>query len=326
MSKFKKKLITAKTSAKTLLTKLNIISRYKTYKDEPLLLTAVLIADLHVDGDRYRDRNNKIRMAFSKLSHSKRKLDGVIMAGDITNSGHIYEYTHLKRFVRKYLNALSIIPQMGNHDARSCSIYPYFDEATELFDDFCKFCKQEKSKHVNYYYTVLNNCYIIMLATDKLPDDGAYISKAQAEWFEKVLVEAEKSQKPIIVVNHQPPLKRNKAKVEFLYDEGKEIENIMLRHSNSDTPIIYVSGHMHKLGENTYEKVENIHYLNLPSVLYGPEDEKKGALGFMLEIYNKSIVLRCRDFESGKWVDEYLYEIPWVNNMTRRKKQYEVKF
>ena len=325
MIKFKKKIKTVSVSLIAYLSKLNLFTRYDTYKKEPLLLTVVLTADLHADGDRYRDRNNKLRVAFSHISHAKRKLDALILAGDITNSGHISEYTNIKRFMKKYLNVMSIIPQLGNHDARSCSIYPYFDEATELFDDFCKFCKQEKEKDKNYYYTIVNNCYVIMLATDKLPDDGAYINKAQAEWFESVLTEAEKSQKPVIVVNHQPPLKRNCAKLEFLYDEGKEIENIMLRHSNSDTPIIYISGHMHKMGENTYEKVENIHYFNLPSLQYGPNIKEEGAYGFLLEIYNKSIVLRARDFEKNKWLEEYVYEIPWVNNMTRRK-NYKEKF
>ena len=196
MIKFKKKIKTVSVSLKSYLSKINLFTRYDTYIKEPLLLTAAVVADLHADGDRYRDRNNKLRVAFSHISHAKRKLDALIMAGDITNSGHISEYTHIKRFINKYLNVMNVIPQMGNHDARSCSIYPYFDEATELFDDFCRFCKQEKEKDKNYYYTIVNNCYVIMLATDKLPDDGAYINKAQAEWFENVLIEAEKSQKP----------------------------------------------------------------------------------------------------------------------------------
>ena len=319
MKKFVKILTTVKVSLKSLLKKNLIFTKYKSYKDEPLLLSAALVADLHADGDRYRDRNNKLRYAFASISNAKRKLDALILAGDITNSGHISEYTHIKRFMKKYLNVMSIIPQLGNHDARSCSIYPYFDEATELFDDFCKFCKQEKEKDKNYYYTVVNNCYVIMLATDKLPDDGAFISCEQLEWFENVLTEAEKSQKPIIVVNHQPPLLRNKAKEVFLYDAGERVEEVMLKHSNSDTPIIYISGHMHRMGENTYENVENIHYINLPALQYGPNEKEEGAYGFLLEIYNKFIVLRARDFEKNKWIDEYLYEIPWVNNMTRRK-------
>jgi len=319
MKKFVKKLTTVKVSLKSLLKKNLIFTKYKSYKDEPLLLSAALVADLHADGDRYRDRNNKLRYAFASISNAKRKLDALILAGDITNSGHISEYSHVKRFMKKYLNVMSIIPQLGNHDARSCSIYPYFDEATELFDDFCKFCKQEKEKDKNYYYTVVNNCYVIMLATDKLPDDGAFISCEQLEWFENVLTEAEKSQKPIIVVTHQPPLLRNKAKEVFLYDAGERVEEVMLKHSNSDTPIIYISGHMHRMGENTYEKVENIHYINLPALQYGPNEKEEGAYGFLLEIYNKFIVLRARDFEKNKWIDEYLYEIPWVNNMTRRK-------
>ena len=319
MKKFTKKINTLNVAIKSSLYKFNIFTKYKTMNKEPLLLTAALVADLHADGDRYRDRNNKLRKAFAHISHAKRKLDALIMAGDITNSGHISEYTHIKRFMKKYLSAQNVVPQMGNHDARSCSIYPYFDEAMELFSDFCDFCKVKKDKDKSYYYTVINNCYFIVLGTEELPDDGAYIKEAQAKWLDEVLIEAEKSMKPIFVINHQPPLLRNKIKTEFLYDAGPNIENIMHCHSSSDAPIIYISGHMHKMGENTYEKVENIHYFNLPSLQYGPNKDESGAYGFMLEVYNKNIVLRARDFENNKWFDDFVYEIPWVNNMTRRK-------
>ena len=100
MNKFKKKIKTLSVSLKAYLSKLNLFNRYDTYKEEPLLLTAALVADLHADGDRYRDRNNKLRLAFSGISHAKRKLDALILAGDITNSGHISEYTHIKRFMK----------------------------------------------------------------------------------------------------------------------------------------------------------------------------------------------------------------------------------
>lgn len=317
--KFKKKMITYGSIISAYMKKYCPFGKYKLYKKEGVLLTAALTADLHTDGDGFRDRNNKLRKAFSSLSHAKRKLDAVVMAGDITNSGHIYEYTHLKSYTKKYLTASHIIPQFGNHDARGCSIYPYFDEATELFLDYCNFCGMKTEKDKNYYYHIVNNCYFIMLAAERLPHDEAYISAEQAEWFEKILNEAKKSMKPVIVVNHQPPLTRNDAEEVWVIGEGGEkVEEIMLKFATEATPIIYISGHMHRMGKNTYEKVENIHYLNLPSLQYGPDEKEVGAYGFVMEIYNRSIVLRCRDFKKNKWIDEYFYEIPWTNKMTKK--------
>lgn len=287
----------------------NTVEHYS-FIDESPLLTAALIADLHTDGNYYRDRNEKLRNAFVYISKSEKPLDAVIAAGDITNSGHLSEYTHLKTFITDYLRVGHFIPQMGNHDARGCSIYPYFDEATELFVDFCKFCGFETIKDKNYYHTVINGIYVIMLATEKLPHDEAYITNEQATWFDQVLSKAEKSNKPVLVINHQPPLHRNGSREVLVLDKGgMQLEEIMLAHASGKTPILYISGHYHSLDEYTMEKVQNIYYLNLPSLQYGPNEEETGAYGFILEIYGDHINLRCRDFESKIWLEDYAYEI-----------------
>lgn len=287
------------------------VGQYSFMNENPLF-TAALIADLHTDGNYYRDRNEKLRNAFSSISESEKPLDAVIAAGDITNSGHISEYTHLKAFITDYLRARHFIPQMGNHDARGCSIYPYFDEATELFIDFCKFCGFETIKDKNYYHIVINGIHIIVLATEKLPHNEAYITRAQADWFDQILSQADKSNKPILVINHQPPFHRNGSGEVLLLDEGgTQLEDIMLAHASEKTPVLYISGHFHALNEHTLEKVQNIHYLNLPSLQYGPTDEETGSYGFIMEIYENQIKLRCRDFESKAWIKDYAYEIEY---------------
>ena len=67
------------------------------------LLTAILAADLHTDGNYHRDRNVKLRAAFDAISLCRSPIDAFIGAGDITNSGHISEYTYLKTFIQEGL-------------------------------------------------------------------------------------------------------------------------------------------------------------------------------------------------------------------------------
>ena len=274
------------------------------------LLSAILAADLHTDGNYHRDRNVKLRATFDAISKCHSPLDVFIGAGDITNSGHVSEYTHLKTFIQEHLKVSKFIPQLGNHDARGCSIYPFFNEATELFQDFCHFCGIETEPLVNYYHTVFKGYHFISLATERLPHDEAYITGTQADWFEKTLTCAVSDEKPIFVINHQPPLHKNGFEEDLLPGDGGHcLTDIMAKIATANTPILYISGHRHILNHQTMEKVENVYYLNLPSLLYGPTEDESGAFGFVMEVTENQILLRCRDFEFGQWIPEQEYSI-----------------
>ena len=286
------------------------MEQYNFTKLNPLL-TAVLIADLHADGNYHRDRNVKLRATFDAISNPVKPVDAVIAAGDITNSGHISEYTHLKTFLQEHLHVRKFLPQLGNHDARGCSIYPFFDEATELFQDFCEFCGIKTEPATNYYHTVFDGFHFIALSTERLPHNEAYISAEQASWFDHALQDAIKDGKPVFVINHQPPMGRNGSDENMLLDEGGPLlEKIMSNHATENAPVLYISGHRHVLNENTMEQDSHVYYLNLPSVLYGPTDDESGAYGFVLEVYQEELIIRCRDFEASQWISGYQFRIP----------------
>ena len=275
------------------------------------LLTAILAADLHTDGNYNRDRNVKLRAAFDAISLCRSPIDAFIGAGDITNSGHISEYTHLKTFIQEHLRVDKFLPQMGNHDARGCSIYPFFDEATELFQDFCRFCGIEPQHDSNFWHTTVKGYHFIALATERLPHDEAYITAAQADWFIHCLKEAIDDEKPVFVINHQPPIHRNGWEEDMLLDEGgSRLVDIMESFASEKVPILYISGHLHVLNEQTLESEKNVYYLNLPSLLYGPTEDESGAYAFVMEVTENQILLRCRDFEFGRWIEDQHYIIP----------------
>lgn len=273
-------------------------------------MTAALIADIHTDGDTWRDRNNELRKGFVGINCYK-KTDAIIMAGDITNSAHITEYTNLKHYLKKYNRVKCMIPEMGNHDSRGTSIYPDFEEASAFFQDFCSYCGTETIKGKNYYSTEVKGCPVFVLGTEALVHNQAKLSVEQLNWLDAQLTEAKKSHKPIFVISHQPPYGRNGAGT--VYDPGAAdvgentelLDEILCFHADLASPIIYVSGHMHRLGEYTYEcPMAGLHFLNLPSFLYS------FGCGFLAEVYTDRVVLTGTDFTKGKILDGYCYEIP----------------
>jgi hypothetical protein len=87
------------------------------------------------------------------------------------------------------------------------------------------------------------------------------------------------------------------------------MESILMQASeNAAAPVIYVSGHCHEIGENTYAAPnEKLIYLNLPSVLY-TED---GGLGFTAEVTDTSVILTGINFLEDRALDGYTYIIEY---------------
>lgn len=265
-------------------------------KDRELLLDLALMADLHTDADTLRNRTNVLRLALAGLSSSFTP-DAVIMAGDITNSAHIKEYKLLRKLCSVYLKGQRILPELGNHDTRGTSIFPYYGEAKTLFLRFCDFCRVNTDKV--YYKTVINGYYIICLGSETLLQNEAYLSDGQLEWLDDTLTEAEKNGKPVFIVNHQPPEGRNG--VGLLWKDGgageqsERLEAILKKYS-AKQKIVFISGHLHKtLQRFAFEKDENgIIYLNLPSVEYD------GGTGYRIKVTEDEIKFIPYDYINGR--------------------------
>ena len=300
-SRGKKRRITMALTAR-LLPKLIFKSKKKA--DDGVLMSAAMIADLHVDGDTYRGRNNSVRQGLVGISCYK-KVDAIIMAGDITNSAHVSEYKNLKQYLKKYSKVERVIPEMGNHDTRATSIEPYYNEALDLYNDFCKFCGIEKGERP-YYVTDLKGYRVITISSEGIPNtDQAIISDEQLKWFEKELIAAAELKRPIFVVSHQPPAGRNGAVGGCSIGEASEsLDKILCENASSAAPVIFVSGHMHEMRGLDNPK-EGLYFINMTSFMY------TRGIGFMAEVYSDRVVLEGCNFITGETDDNYRYEIAY---------------
>ncbi len=293
----------------TALFNLHFGEKYYPDDKDKILLNSALIADIHTDGDALRDRNNIIRSGIAGISRSAVPVDALVMAGDITNSAAKVEYTNLNRFMATYNKAVHIIPEMGNHDSRGTSIYPDFEEASEFFRDFCTVQGIETDK--NYYSTIVNGYYFIVMGTEALLQNNAYISDEQLRWLDETITLAEKSGKPVFIINHQPlsgtgDMDTSSKNSGCVGEASDEIRSILLRHAQGGTVLLYVSGHLHSdLCDGTFDSEGSVYYLNLPAFLYS----YGGGCGFAMEVYENRILLRARNYITGEWMTDGTYEI-----------------
>lgn len=265
-----------------------------------------LTADLHTDGDGLRDRTDILRRCFAGIS-SKYAPHAIVMAGDITNSGHVREYRHLKRLVNFYTAKIKIIPQMGNHDGRGTSIYPYYNEGLELFTNFCEFCGIKTQKA--YYSTEVHGFTFIVLGPEKTVHNESYITKEQIDWLDKILNKLSQKNKPVFIINHQSPDNRNGINIHSAGSGGigenyKEVDDTLLKYAGKGLKILFISGHLHKQDEYSFEKAhKNLYYLNIDSLEYSP------GFGYKMNVKGTDIHLEGFDFLTGKSVKNRVYDI-----------------
>ena len=289
---------------------------YTTAKSQKPILNAVLVADMHTDGNPVRDRNNEVREIFGGIGTSKAKVDALVIAGDITNSGADVEYTNLERMIRAYSSVGQILPQMGNHDSHATSDSIDFTTATVSFQNFLSFCKIKTDR--NYYSKEVNGVTFIMLATEKTEENEtnkAFYTQEQMTWLDGELKKASENVKPVFVISHQPLKGFGGNDFDYYNGVGSDvIKETIKRYTDGGMTVVFVSGHTHlSMSENTLTHDGSFYHLNLPSVLYsGTADEFTGnGVGAVAEVYDESIIIRARSFTENKWIENFNFEITY---------------
>ena len=268
-------------------------------KPDDVQLKAVLISDIHADADFTRDRCNALRQIILSVGKNHNDADTLVMSGDLTNSGDLREYINLNTFLDVYSHIGDFVPEIGNHDSWHHSDDPDYAKAERYFKTFCAW-KGVKTEKV-YYTKQVNGFTFIVTGVEDCDFKNPYHSDAQLDWLEKELRDAVAQEKPVFVICHKP--------IEKLGDAAGRMEQILTAAAeNAKAPIVYVSGHEHEIGENTYASpCEELIYLNLPSVQYTGD----GGLGFLAEVRENELTLTGMDFLTNEPLDGYEYRIAY---------------
>ena len=260
-------------------------------------LKAVLIADIHADANPIRDRSDLLRQILAAIGKTQNDADAIVMAGDLTNSGDLREYLFLNNYLNVYCRIRGRVPEIGNHDSWHHSDDPDYTKAERYFKAFCRWNGVRTDKV--YYSKKVNGIPFIVLGVEASDFKNPYHSDEQLDWFEAELNAAAAEGQPVFVICHKP--------LDYLGDSGARMERILTSAAEAAAaPIIYVSGHTHDIGANTFHQPnDKLVYLNLPSVQY-TED---GGLGFVTEVTAHEVSLTGMNFLTDQPLDGFDYHI-----------------
>lgn len=290
----------------------------KVLDSETVKLNFATIADVHVENDIARA--GLFGLGLDDMQNSGNSFDALVMCGDNTNHGYRTEYEALENLFSDYTPAKQILIATGNHDTWTRG--EAGDEYPAIFCEYAsKFSGLEITKP--YYSTNLNGYSFIFLASEA---DGtsAYFSPEQLSWLRAEMDKATADGLPVFVITHWPFNGTHGLPYTFEYDkdapddeggmgdQSAAVDEILKAYKN----VFMISGHIHSgltndltddiCGFSSVENDGSFHSINLPSYnLAFTKGNVFNGMGFQVEVYEKEVVFRARNFALGMFYPDY---------------------
>ena len=286
-------------------------------KDEPIKFTDVdnlklafaCIADTHLI-----DKESATVILdnfFKDIAGAEKKLEAVLIAGDLAEYGKKKEYNRFFNVFDKYKDDYKLFITMGNHDVR----FQYSRNQKIIMDKANEYLNLNNNGKSYYSYDI-NGYTFIVIGTEKRVLEKAHITQEQIDFLDKELERATKENKPAFVMCHQAfAYTHGLPEVWKTGDMGEQndlVRAVMEKYKN----VVFINGHLHGgLFEKTFEVLneENgVYSISIPC--YRKENNfgfTDCGVGYICEDYEDKILFIPRKFIEGKSVDvEYgKYEI-----------------
>ena len=249
-------------------------------KEENCELNLVMFSDVHIETNELF-RKSFVKTALKRANNAKDKVDGIVMAGDITNYADEESLADYYEIITDNTD-LPVVSAAGNHDighvgdrdktditkyealANIIKYQTEYQEAKKL-DNY-------KTEGSNYYSCEINGYKFIVLGDEvdgfTIKDgeevehtgghwDGVTMTHAQIDFLDRELAEGTAEGKPCFVVSHWPICNTVSEDVVWpdsgIDQEEYDLVSVMEQYKN----VVYISGHMHsgtksKLVEEKY--------------------------------------------------------------------------
>lgn len=296
----------------------NKLAKIEDFKDGCNASFAV-ISDTHLKDNFIRQ--GMLELGLLDMSKAEDRLDAVVFDGDITDHGYIDMWDCFARAVGKYDIADQTVIVEGNHDTWG----PDRENLETVRQTFIDYNKKISDRDVSeIYYTAKIGDYPVIVLGSEGDSTDATVSQTQIDWFAAEMEKASKTGLPIFVFFHQPinqthglPLtwemdKEDPPEKGGIGDASDDIFNIIKKYQN----VFYISGHLHaglsteddRTVYSSVEKHDGYTLVNLPCYSY-PDVKRGGKIvngtGYVFEVYDNEVMIRARNFATGRWLSKY---------------------
>lgn len=248
------------------------------------------------------DRYSYFKAAMEDLHNTDCKIDALIGVGDITENATILDY----KLIKAELSGIDTryILASGNHDIR----VRLYKQRLSYFAGLANSLNGDEAMDSYHFSERIGDYKVIVLGSDKTKLEQAYISPEQLQWLDSEI--AAEEGRPTFVICHQPLKDTHNEMNAFgsitkagghVGEQSQDIQNVLSKYKN----IFFISGHLHSgFGPDSYNKVDGIHCVNVPSTAIVNKDGtyNNAGTGYIMEVYENEVRFRARDFAQGTWV------------------------
>ena len=291
-------------------------------KNDDAKLVFATVADPQVSNYMF-DRYQAFQESCIDLRNADR-IDAVVGIGDIAENGLAEEYQlafeDLKGIAPRYIMA------EGNHDIRLRAYsqsYDRFSSFTNALNGDTYMTDNAYAEGKFAYSEVVNGYKFIVMGSDKMVFEEAYISPEQLAWLDAEIASVENGM-PVFVVLHQPlKLTHNlpttwgngtNKEAGSVGDQNDEIKATLAKYAAEKT-VILITGHLHAgFSKYSYEQIEGFHSINVPALSIENKDGEEGGNGsgltYIVEVYDDEVLFRARNCRTGEWLSQWDTSIP----------------
>lgn len=270
-----------------------------------LKLNFAVIADTHIAPLSENARGIILAKGLRDMAKAQVKSDALVIAGDLTEAGLVFEYDKLENALKTFSKAENLVLEMGNHDIRGIKTFGEYRQSYEFaaakYHSFLAGAAGVEEETI-YFHKIIKDCYFIALNTEEVRALETHLSPTQLGWLDTLLAQAVASGNPIFIINHQP--------MESIGEDAPALMDV-LQEYNGAADIFFITGHKHRgFSANTIKSDGTLHFVDLPSYGKKPGGEyNKTGSGYQVELYEERIVFRARNFSRGEWLSEYDWTI-----------------
>ncbi len=264
---------------------------YEAKNPDGLKTSFTVLSDIHIEGNNYQTFKEYSEI-LNEVKNNKNN-DTLVFLGDNTMNGQHIESVFFFGALRNTKPEKNLIIAPGNHDYANGT--GNYDKMAQRFLKYANFAGCEIES--NNYYKIIDGYYFIVLTTESDSVNGIDISDEQLTWLTGVLNEASEEDKPIFVFSHHP--------VNYIEDGPHDKLSSVL---DDYEDVIFFCGHTHfALSENSVKEINGVLSVNVPKSTEHAVEGYETGIGAVVEVYENEVLLRFRDFDDGKWVEEYEY-------------------
>ncbi len=276
-----------------------------------------VVSDIHLNADASHPYNVNFKNMLTDTTQNSPNSAGVFVCGDIADHGLADEYRQLVALHSSVAGAPPYFLAVGNHDF-------YHGEYADKIVQFLQHAKlpdgtNPSSVHYDFW---LNGYHFVFLGNDAYPVDGVKttLTRKTLEWLDQTLAKDRKENRPTFLFLHQSLLSTVAGSLEGQNWNGVVSEDAFRKVLKYYPEVIMFNGHSHWVLDsecNYCPRSESLPAIfNTSSVAYLwtsyhkiEGEELAGSEGYYVRVYEDKVVVRGRDFASGKWLPSATYAL-----------------